>query len=472
MVPRVMAFSRTQRRLLPADGNWHLAAGWQRQASMIAGPEVATTATAALLRVFTPQWAAALPDSDREAHPFEYWYALGGGVGILLLLGWCLHLAPPPEWLVRRLRTNAVSDSDASSRFDPSAAELRAAALFVALGARVQWTEESSEKSSDLAAFVGGVRVNVEVKQLNDGDLEVRYARVDRAFADGFDRGCAEAMRDVSGIDTQARIDPPLPELERLAGLDPPDLGSARALGHAMGLRLGEFVARDSTPGEYEVEPAIRLRVSATEGAHAQHGYQSRVLTPSSGVYVTRALRIVRRAISQLATTDEPGILVLERRWPHRWPPGFHRGLEAATSTEISPSLAAIILREEADVLSRGRTAEAINVIPGPAWSRLPTELRDALPSQCTEHGVRHAVIDLLGWVSGAPWIAPPVVDESANDTATIARAASPSEKLRQGLDQMRLGFALARSGLRVRHPDATDEEIDTEFRKWLARDD
>ncbi len=48
----------------------------------------------------------------------------------------------------------------------------------------------------------------------------------------------------------------------------------------------------------------------------------------------------------------------------------------------------------------------------------------------------------------------------------------SPSEKARQALEAMRYGIVLARAGLRLRHPDATERELDDLLRSWLAGDD
>jgi hypothetical protein len=47
-----------------------------------------------------------------------------------------------------------------------------------------------------------------------------------------------------------------------------------------------------------------------------------------------------------------------------------------------------------------------------------------------------------------------------------------PEEKARQALEMMRAAVRLKRAGLRARHPDATEEDIDLRVREWLLADD
>jgi len=63
-------------------------------------------------------------------------------------------------------------------------------------------------------------------------------------------------------------------------------------------------------------------------------------------------------------------------------------------------------------------------------------------------------------------------VDPLRQHDIETARAASPSEKGAQALEAMRFGIELKRAGLRVKHPDAPDEEIERRLRAWLARDE
>ncbi|HEY6463437.1 MAG TPA: hypothetical protein VIY73_24890 [Polyangiaceae bacterium] len=48
----------------------------------------------------------------------------------------------------------------------------------------------------------------------------------------------------------------------------------------------------------------------------------------------------------------------------------------------------------------------------------------------------------------------------------------SSSERARQTLDMMRLGYRLKRAALRARQPQATEAEIDALFQRWLEGND
>jgi len=63
-------------------------------------------------------------------------------------------------------------------------------------------------------------------------------------------------------------------------------------------------------------------------------------------------------------------------------------------------------------------------------------------------------------------------VDRLRREEIEEARRTPPEEKARQALDLMRAGIELKRAGLRARHPEATDEEIEALLDAWLARDD
>lgn len=441
----------------------------------MAVPAIVHTATEGLLSVFTPSWAASLPDGKREVHPFEHWYALGGGVGILLHLGWCLHLIPQPERLAARLRVSVASDAGAWDRFDAAAAEVRGAALIMALGGVVEWVDVANDARPDLHARFGEAIVPFEIKQLNDGDDDARHARVDGSFWEGLQRAEAEATREVGSgaMATHAVIRAPLEALEQLARTEPVDVAAARALGSAMGRRLGEFMASRPTPGEYSLGADLRVKVFSPTERRAGHGHEASTLTPPPGVYVDRTLRSVRRAAVQLASQSACGVVVLERRWPSRWPPGVHEGVGAAVARGDVVGVAAVILREDAQVASSARTAETITVLPGPRWAELPQALRDAFPPVCAGCGRRHGDLDLLGWTpgSGPPWVHLPVVDESANDAIAVARSTPPEVRLRQALEQMRVACLVERANLRARHPGATVSELDAAFRAWQLRD-
>ena len=63
-------------------------------------------------------------------------------------------------------------------------------------------------------------------------------------------------------------------------------------------------------------------------------------------------------------------------------------------------------------------------------------------------------------------------VDPLRRDEIEQARRATPEEKARQALEMMRAAVRLKRAGLRARHPDESEAEIDRRVREWLVADD
>ena len=63
-------------------------------------------------------------------------------------------------------------------------------------------------------------------------------------------------------------------------------------------------------------------------------------------------------------------------------------------------------------------------------------------------------------------------VDPIRRDDIEPARRATPEEKARQALEMMRAAVRLKRAGLRSRHPEASEAEIDRRLREWLLADD
>jgi hypothetical protein len=62
-------------------------------------------------------------------------------------------------------------------------------------------------------------------------------------------------------------------------------------------------------------------------------------------------------------------------------------------------------------------------------------------------------------------------VDPLRRDDIEHARRTPPEEKLRQALEMMRTGIRLKRAGLKVRHPEATPDDIERMIREWLSRE-
>ena len=63
-------------------------------------------------------------------------------------------------------------------------------------------------------------------------------------------------------------------------------------------------------------------------------------------------------------------------------------------------------------------------------------------------------------------------MDRLRRDDIERARRASPAEKARQALEMMRAGIRLKRAGLRARHPDESDEQIEERVSQWLLSDE
>jgi hypothetical protein len=63
-------------------------------------------------------------------------------------------------------------------------------------------------------------------------------------------------------------------------------------------------------------------------------------------------------------------------------------------------------------------------------------------------------------------------MDPLRRDDIEQARRATPEEKARQALEMMRAAVRLKRAGLRARHPDESEAEIDRRLREWLLADD
>jgi hypothetical protein len=63
-------------------------------------------------------------------------------------------------------------------------------------------------------------------------------------------------------------------------------------------------------------------------------------------------------------------------------------------------------------------------------------------------------------------------MDPLRQDDLERARATPPGEKGRQALEAMATGVRLKRAGLRARHPQATEAELDKLLERWLAGDE
>lgn len=187
------AIPNVPHRLLPADGRWHTTAFWRDSIETLIDPATAAAATAGLLTVFDSAWAAAVPDEPHTPHPFEYWYGRGAGIARLVRLGHCLHLLGDLPALLRARLLN-------SAEFDEAEAEVRAAALFVRLGASITWLSDPTTGHGEFEANWSGHRVPVEVKQLGDGDSDPELGVIDAGFRRGLSDGQRGAATGLAGI--------------------------------------------------------------------------------------------------------------------------------------------------------------------------------------------------------------------------------------------------------------------------------
>ncbi|MCA9642422.1 MAG: hypothetical protein H6718_10310 [Polyangiaceae bacterium] len=64
------------------------------------------------------------------------------------------------------------------------------------------------------------------------------------------------------------------------------------------------------------------------------------------------------------------------------------------------------------------------------------------------------------------------LVDALDEDAIKRSRETPPAEKLRQALELMDAGFRLQRAKLRIRHPNASEEELEARFFAWLCREE
>ena len=63
-------------------------------------------------------------------------------------------------------------------------------------------------------------------------------------------------------------------------------------------------------------------------------------------------------------------------------------------------------------------------------------------------------------------------MDPLRRDDIEQARQATPEEKASQALEMMRAAVRLKRAGLRARHPEESEAQIDCRVREWLLADD
>jgi len=63
-------------------------------------------------------------------------------------------------------------------------------------------------------------------------------------------------------------------------------------------------------------------------------------------------------------------------------------------------------------------------------------------------------------------------VDVLRRDDLERARAATPSERLRQALQLMDDGIRIKRAALRTRFPEASDAAIEERLQRWLRREE
>lgn len=429
------------RRVLPQD--WHATSFWHDTVASLAAPIVGDASTQALRSVFDDEWVSSIPDEPHDPHPFEYWYARGGGVPKLLRLGDCLaELGDVPIELRRRLRRRVD--------FDAAESEVRAGALLHRAGAEIDWIQAGRSPAPEFFAVWGTDRVPVEVKQLGDGARDRELGVVDAAF----DRGLMSGLKDaLKGCTTEpsstAVLSEVLDELKPLAELEDPAASArdAERLGAGYGNAWGSLVRSGAAPGRYHPRPGLVVEVRP-DGAR-QHAWEARTLSPGACVdYARLAGNALRKANTQICATGFVGIAVIERRWPPRWAPGVRGLVGRLLEGERYPGVGAVFMREAELAPGASRTAEIIHVLPGLAWNDLPTAAQSAFPPGSHR-------IDLRG---------------ARRDDFELQRASSPEQRFAEACKLMRVGYGLQWSRLRREHPDASDEQLTRVLREWSER--
>jgi hypothetical protein len=438
----MVAFSipAVPRRLLPFDGRWHGAAAWRDTMASLVDAQTAAAATNALLDVFTPEWAASIPDETHQPHPFEYWFSLGGGMSRLARLGYALHLigTVPGELRARLLHP---------AEYEAAEAEARAAALFVRVGAGLEWPSRGAEVRPDfVVCWSDGTRMPVEVKQLGDGDQDRALGRIDTSFQDGLHRGLEDALRDRSMECASRAVLSAIPD-ELLPLVDAEDGSeSAYRLGQDYGARWGALVCTRPAVGTYDPRPGLVVEI-LREGRG--HHWEAAGLAPGAQVDRARLVRNqLRHADRQVTSTGLVGIAILERRWPPIWSsPVIDLVGRVLPRFE---GLGAVIMREADLSPTAARSAEVLHVLPGLHWDALPSEARTRL-------AVGRHRFDLLS---------------ARRDDFELARAPSPAARFAEAAELMRLGYQLQRARLRREHPDATQEELGEMVARWVHAHD
>jgi hypothetical protein len=437
------AIPNVPRRLFPADGCWHTTDFWRDSLATFIDPKVAAAATAGLLEVFDPDWAAAIPDEPHAPHPFEYWYGLGGGVARLVRLGHCLHLlgSTPPSVRARLLNP---------AEFDVAEAEVRAAAVFARLGATITWPSDSTTRQVEFVADWAGRRLPVEVEQLGDGKPDERLGATEAAFQQGLSQGLADSLRESpTRLASRAVLAPPVDELEPLMEADD-GLARALRLGESYGARWGTLVVGSMGPGRHELPGLVVEILREGQGHH----WESNGLAPGAQVDFARLCRdCLRDADQQVAATGLTGVVLLERRWPPTWWQPVIQLVARALVGGRFPSLGAVIMRETDRRPEASRTAEVLHVLPASRWQELPAEFRDQLPAGS------HPVDLLPERAQG--------IDRSRLDDQDGARASTPAARLAEALQLMRLGHRLRWARLQREHPDASVEDLREMMLEW-----
>jgi hypothetical protein len=434
------AIPNVPRRLFPSDGRWHTTAFWRDSISKSVDPTTAAAATAGLLTVFGPDWAAATPDEPHAPHPFEYGYGAGTGIGRLIRLGHCIHLLGDlPAHMRERLLDPAA--------FDAAEAVLRAAALFATLGAAITWT-------GDFVADWSGHRVAVEVEQLvdrggeHDGGPELGI--IDAEFQRGLLDGLTATLRQGgTHLASRAVLTPPVNELAPLVEADDGP-AMARHLGEAYGTRWGHIVMGAVGPDRHESDPGLVVEI-LREG-HGHHWEAT--LSPGAQVDFARlCLSHLKDADPLGAATGIPRVVILERRWPPTWWTPVIELVATVLGRGHHPSLGAVIMREADRNLDASRTAEVLHVLPTPRWLELPAELRERLP-----RGSQH--VDLLPAHADG-------LDRARLDDQDSTRASTPAARLAEALQLMQFGHRMRWSRLQRAHPNASAEDLHEMMLEW-----
>jgi hypothetical protein len=375
----------------PEDGRWYKHPVYIKVAKEVlpdASSEVLLSrANARLQSLFTAEWARGV--GDPPYHPFAFQYSQRGYIREILELGVCLDaISSPPE---------IAADITAPSRYESRAFEAWAGALFVHLGASVQFIREkdiliTGKRPEFEARFIDGT-IAVEVKAPSLGDLneELQQGSIDLLFTI-MHRKQLLSSQDFGRLRrSHAIILPHVSEIVLAMAKRHDFEERCRKLGDDL---LDEWlqnleVATSASPYRSE-----RLEVHILEAGQPDSGefYWTGVpVAPAKHSFRRVRRNLLADAAKKLANWQMPGIIVLGER-THGWHPDILEMMRKDLNRKQpwTANVGAVFVKPR-----RSDTVAFISVLQGPRWDDLPLSLTRAL-SICGKCDDRHIRFDPL----------------------------------------------------------------------------